>query len=235
MQPLYQGKAKALYQTGQPGVLEMHFADRLSAYDGAKKAERTGKGRINNAINARLMEYLQQRGLRTHFIRLSGDCSCLVRSLQMLPVECIVRNRVAGSLARRLQMEEGRRLASPSREFSLKDDKLGDPLLSEGHITGLRLASATQVRQMRSMALLVNRHLRRLFADIGIELVDFKLEFGCLGRDLYLADEISPDSCRLWNMADGERLDKDLFRRDLGDLMAGYKEVAKRLGLSVRA
>ena len=222
-QELYKGKAKTVYATDDPKFLVMHYRDDVSAFDGVKLAKLEKKGETNNRINAYVMGKLADAGVRTHFVRLLGDRESLVKAMKMVPVECVVRNIVAGSMAKRYGIEEGRRLPEPIFEFFLKSDALHDPLCNDDHIRVLGWATAAEIAQMRDITHRVNAVLKPLFAKAGIDLVDYKLEFGHPRTDpegpLVLGDEFTPDGCRLWDAHTGEKMDKDRFRRDLGDVI----------------
>jgi phosphoribosylaminoimidazole-succinocarboxamide synthase len=232
---LYRGKAKTVYATDDPLRLVMHYRDDVSAFDGVKLARLDGKGETNNRINAWVMERLTGAGIRSHFIRMLNERESLVRAMKMVPVECVVRNVCAGSMAKRYGIEEGRRLPEPLFEFFLKSDALHDPLVNDDHIRILGWASAADIARMRELSYRVNDVLKPMFAGAGIDLVDYKLEFGHPldepGGDLVLGDEFTPDGCRLWDAKTGEKLDKDRFRRDLGEVIEHYREVARRLGV----
>ena len=232
---LYRGKAKTVYATDDPRQLVMHYRDDVSAFDGVKLARLDGKGETNNRINAWVMERLAEAGIRSHLIRLLNERESLVRALKMVPVECVVRNICAGSMAKRYGIEEGRRLPEPLFEFFLKSDALHDPLVNDDHIRILGWASATEIAGMRRLSHRVNDVLKPLFARAGIDLVDYKLEFGHPLDDpdgeLVLGDEFTPDGCRLWDAKTGEKLDKDRFRRDLGEVIEHYREVGRRIGV----
>jgi phosphoribosylaminoimidazole-succinocarboxamide synthase len=233
-QELYKGKAKTVYATDDPDFLVMHYRDDVSAFDGVKLAKLEGKGEINNRINAYVMGKLAQAGVATHFVRVLNERESLVKAMKMVPVECVVRNVCAGSMAKRYGIEEGRKLPEPIFEFFLKSDALHDPLCNDDHIRVLGWASAAEVAQMREITHKVNAVLKPLFAKAGIDLVDYKLEFGHPTDDpdgaLVLGDEFTPDGCRLWDAKSGEKLDKDRFRRDLGEVIEHYREVARRIG-----
>ena len=228
---LYEGKAKIVYGSESPDELILHFKDDTSAFDGEKVEQLAHKGEINNAFNAFIMEYLQREGVPTHFIRRLNARESLVRHLEMIPVECVVRNRAAGSLSRRLGVEEGKILQPPTLEFFLKNDALHDPMVNASHIRTFGWATAEEVEAMRCWTLRVNTLLSALFAKAGLILVDFKLEFGRFDGELYLGDEFSPDGCRLWDAQSLEKMDKDRFRRDLGGVVDAYREAARRLGV----
>ena len=234
-QELYKGKAKTVYATDDPNHLVMHYRDDVSAFDGVKVAKLDRKGETNNRINAYVMGKLAQAGVATHFVRVLNDRESLVKAMKMVPVECVVRNVCAGSMAKRYGIEEGRKLAEPIFEFFLKSDALHDPLCNDDHIRVLGWASAAEIVQMREITHEVNAVLKPLFANAGIDLVDYKLEFGHPvddpGGALVLGDEFTPDGCRLWDARTGEKLDKDRFRRDLGEVIEHYREVARRIGV----
>jgi phosphoribosylaminoimidazole-succinocarboxamide synthase len=211
----------------------MHFRNDTSAFDGKKLAQLDRKGMVNNRFNAFIMEKLQAEGIPTHFERLLGDQDCLVKSLTMLPVECVVRNLAAGSICRRLGVAEGTELNPPTFEFFLKDDALGDPMINESHIETFGWASAEQVVAMKAMTLRVNTLLQDIFLKGDLLLVDCKLEFGLFHGELVLGDEFSPDGCRLWDKNTREKLDKDRFRQDLGNVIESYEHVARRIGLDM--
>jgi len=233
-QERYRGKAKTVYATDDPQQLVMHYRDDVSAFDGAKVAQLAGKGETNNRINAFVMGKLADAGIRTHFVRLLNERESLVRAMTMSPVECVVRNVCAGSMAKRYGLEEGLRLHEPIFEFFLKSDALHDPLVNDDHIRVLGWATVDEIEAMKSLSHRVNRVLKPLFANAGIDLVDYKLEFGHPLDDphgeLVLGDEFTPDGCRLWDARTGEKLDKDRFRRDLGDVIEHYREVGRRIG-----
>ena len=233
-QELYRGKAKTVYGTDDPRYLVMHFRDDVSAFDGVKVAQLAQKGETNNKINAYIMGKLAAGGVPTHFVRTIDARESLVRAMKMIPVECVVRNVCAGSMAKRYGVEEGRKLAEPIFEFFLKSDALHDPLCNDDHIRVLGWATAAEIDAMRAITHKVNAVLKPLFAGAGIDLVDYKLEFGHPVDDatgpLMLGDEFTPDGCRLWDARTGEKLDKDRFRRDLGEVIEHYREVAKRIG-----
>ncbi|MFA7656619.1 phosphoribosylaminoimidazolesuccinocarboxamide synthase [Acidithiobacillus thiooxidans] len=230
-QALYEGKAKIVYASSVEDELILHFKDDTSAFDGEKVEQLARKGEVNNAFNAFIMEYLQSEGVPTHFIRRLDARESLVRRLEMIPVECVVRNRAAGSLTKRLGIEEGRILEPPILEFFLKNDALHDPMINTSHIRTFGWASAEEVEAMRRWTMRVNTLLKALFAKVNLILVDFKLEFGRFHGELYLGDEFSPDGCRLWDAQSLEKMDKDRFRRNLGGVVEAYLEVAQRLGV----
>ena len=231
---LYKGKAKTVYATDDPRYLVMHYRDDVSAFDGAKLAKLDLKGETNNKINAYVMGKLAAAGVPTHFVRLMNERESLVRAMKMVPVECVVRNVCAGSMAKRYGIAEGTKLAEPIFEFFLKSDALHDPLVNDDHIRVLGWATAGEIAEMKAITHKVNCVLKPLFAAAGIDLVDYKLEFGHYADDatgsLVLGDEFTPDGCRLWDAKTGEKLDKDRFRRDLGSVIEHYREVARRIG-----
>ncbi len=233
-QERYRGKAKTVYATDDPQHLIMHYRDDVSAFDGAKLAKLDRKGETNNRINAYVMGKLSAAGVPTHFVRLLNERDSLVKAMKMLPVECVVRNVCAGSMAKRYGIEEGTRLPEPIFEFFLKNDALHDPLVNDDHIRILGWANADEIAQMKKMTHEVNALLKPMFETAGIVLVDYKLEFGHTLDNpqgpLVLGDEFTPDGCRLWDVKTGEKLDKDRFRRDLGDVIEHYREVARRIG-----
>ncbi|MDX2272401.1 MAG: phosphoribosylaminoimidazolesuccinocarboxamide synthase [Cyanobacteriota bacterium] len=232
---LYEGKAKRVYQTDDPEVLICQFKDDATAFNAQKKGTIPQKGQVNGTIAAHLFIYLHQQGIPTHFLAQLSPNTLQVKAVTILPIEVVVRNRAAGSLCRRLGIERGRSLSPPLVEFFYKNDDLGDPLVTLDHIQLLHLATPEQVEICRQLALRINQHLQHFFQRCQLELIDFKLEFGLDSQQhLLLADEISPDTCRLWDLqasqGDEQRvLDKDLFRFDLGDPAAGYQEVLQRV------
>ena len=232
---IYEGKAKVLFEGPQPGTLVQYFKDDATAYNNQKRGVITGKGVLNNSISEFLMLRLGEIGIPTHFVRRLNMREQLVREVEIIPVEVIVRNVAAGTLAKRLGLEEGTPLPRPIIEYCYKKDELGDPLVSEEHITAFGWANNQDLDDMVQIALRVNDFLSGLFLGVGLKLVDFKLEFGRLWEEeemrIVLADEISPDSCRLWDIKTREKMDKDRFRRDLGKVEEAYQEVARRLGV----
>lgn len=230
---LYAGKAKSVYATDDPGLYVMHYRNDTSAFDGLKVEKLSDKGKVNNLFNAFIMERLEQEGIPTHFVKLLSDTDSLVRKLQMIPVECVVRNYAAGSLCKRYGIEEGRELNPPTFEFFYKSDALHDPLTNESHIVSFGWATQAQIDGMKAVSLRVNEILRQLFLDADMLLVDFKLEFGMAGDVLVLGDEFSPDGCRIWDRETRKKMDKDRFRQDLGEVIETYKEVAQRLGVAL--
>ena len=228
------GKAKSMFTTGNPNELIMEFRDDASAFDGKKRASLAGKGAVNNQFNAFIMNYLGENGIAHHLIDLMDNTHSLVRSLEMFPIECVIRNRATGSICRRLGTEDGLILEKPLFEFFLKDDDLGDPLINRNHIVSFGWAKDDQLDEMISTSHKVNELLTKLFADSGMILVDFKLEFGVSDGKILLGDEFTPDGCRLWDDQTLEKLDKDRFRQDLGDVIESYHMVAHRLGMQIK-
>lgn len=230
-QLLYEGKAKRLYSTEDANILFVEYKDSATAFNGEKKAEIAGKGNLNNRITTLIFEKLQANGIESHFVKQLSENEQLVRKVDIIPIEVVVRNIAAGSLAKRIGVEEGTPLKRPIVELYYKDDELGDPLITTEHIDILGIATPAEVQAVYDGGLAVNKVLKPIFEDVGIILVDFKLEFG---RDaegnVLLADEISPDTCRLWDAETKQKLDKDVFRRDLGSLTEVYEIILSRLG-----
>ena len=234
---IYEGKSKVLYEGPDAGTLIQHFKDDATAFDNKKHAIIEGRGVLNNRISEYIFMRLNEIGLPTHFIKSLNMREQLVKRAEIIPIEVIVRNIAAGSLCARLGMKEGDALPRSIVEFCYKSDALGDPMVCEEHITAFGWATQLEIDEMMTLALRTNDYLSGLFIGVGIKLVDFKLEFGRLTEDdqarILIADEISPDSCRLWDLKTDNRLDKDRFRRDLGGVMDAYREVARRLGVFV--
>jgi phosphoribosylaminoimidazole-succinocarboxamide synthase len=232
---IYEGKAKTLYEGPEPGTIIQYFKDDATAFNAEKKATIEGKGVLNNMLSEYFMTGLNAVGVPTHFIRRVNMREQLVRACEIVPLEVIVRNYAAGSLSTRLGIEEGTQLPRPIVEYCLKDDKLGDPLVTEEHIAAFGWATSQDMDDILSLALRVNDFMSGVMFGVGIRLVDFKIEVGRVFdgdfQRLIVADEISPDSCRLWDIETGQKLDKDVFRRDLGSLTDAYTEVATRLGV----
>lgn len=235
---IYEGKAKILYEGPEPDTLIQYFKDDATAGDGAKHSIIEGKGALNNRLSEHFMTGLNAIGVPTHFMKRLNMREQLIHMAEMIPLEVVVRNLAAGSMAKRLGMEEGTALPRPIIEFYLKDDKLHDPLVTEEHIIAFGWASQQDVDDMIALALRVNDFVSGMMYGVGIKLVDFKIEIGRVFEGdfqrLIVADEISPDSCRLWDIESGKKLDKDVFRRDLGDLAEAYTEIASRLGILPR-
>lgn len=228
---LYEGKAKKIYQTADDSIVLVEYKDEATAFNGEKKAQIVGKGRLNNEITSLLFSKLHVAGVKTHFIGKISETEQLVKRVTIIPLEVVVRNVVAGSLSKRTGIAEGTQLDKPVVEFYYKNDELGDPLLTEDHIDMMQLATKEQVSELKEKALSINSVLEAYFLDLNIRLVDFKLEFGVTNEGtILLADEISPDTCRLWDSDTNEKFDKDVFRRDLGNLTDAYTEILHRLG-----
>jgi phosphoribosylaminoimidazole-succinocarboxamide synthase len=232
---IYEGKAKILYEGPEPGTLVAHFKDDATAFNNQKRATLEGKGVLNNRICEFVMERLNEIGVHTHFIRRLNMREQLIREVEIIPLEVVCRNVAAGSISERLGLEEGAALPRSIIEFYYKSDELKDPMVAEEHITAFNWATTQEIDDVMAMTLRVNDFLSGLFAAVGIKLVDFKVEYGRLYEGdlvrIILADEISPDSCRLWDMVTNEKMDKDRFRRDLGKVTEAYAEVARRLGI----
>ncbi|WP_404399389.1 phosphoribosylaminoimidazolesuccinocarboxamide synthase [Idiomarina seosinensis] len=230
---LYRGKAKTVYHTDDPSRLILEFRNDTSAFDGEKVEQLDNKGQVNNRFNHFIMSQLEQAGIPTQLDNLLNDNESLVKKLDMIPVECVVRNVAAGSLVRRLGVEEGLALNPPTFEFFLKDDALHDPMVNEYHIQAFGWATKEQIEQMKTLTFKVNAVLKQLFEQAGLILVDYKLEFGVFDGQVMLGDEFTPDGCRLWDAETREKLDKDRFRQGLGGVVEAYQEVARRLGVQL--
>ena len=226
---LYKGKAKSVYKTDDPEQYIMLYRNDTSAFDGEKVAQLDRKGLVNNHFNAFIMQKLEANGVPTHFVKLLSDTESVVKRMEMIPVECVVRNLTAGSIVRRLGVPEGKELNPPTFEFFLKNDALHDPMVNDYHILSFKWATAEEIAQMKSLTFRVNDILKALFAKAGMLLVDYKLEFGRYHGQVILGDEFSPDGCRLWDAKTREKLDKDRFRQDLGNVIEAYEAVARRL------
>ena len=227
---LYEGKAKKLFITEDPQILRVEYKDDATAFNGKKFDRLRDKGRLNNAITVFFFENLEKKDIPSHFVRKISETEQLVRRVKIIPLEVVVRNVAAGSLSKRIGWEEGKELPHPIVEFYYKDDDLGDPLLAEEHIRLLELASEAQIEELKKRGLAVNEALKSLMLSKGIRLIDFKLEFGLDQKgEILLADEISPDTCRFWDIESGKILDKDRFRRDLGGVTEAYLEIHQRL------
>ncbi|RYL93387.1 phosphoribosylaminoimidazolesuccinocarboxamide synthase [Sporolactobacillus sp. THM7-4] len=228
---LYEGKAKKMFTTDDPNVLRVEYKNDATAFNGKKKAVFPGKGKLNNAICTKIFHVLQEKNIPTHFIEKISDTEQLVKAVDIVPIEVVVRNVVAGSLAKRLGLDEGVSLGRTIIEFYYKSDELGDPMINSDHALAMKLATEEELAEIRRQASRVNDVLQTLFADAGILLVDFKLEFGKLKStgEIVLADEISPDTCRLWDIKTHEKLDKDVFRRNIADLPETYEKLFNRL------
>ena len=228
---LYSGKAKSVYTTSDPDRMVLEFRNDTSAFDGKKVEQLDRKGLVNNKFNAFVMAKLEEAGVATHFEQLLSDTESLVKRLDMIPLECVVRNVAAGSLCRRLGVEEGIELSPPTFELFLKNDALGDPMVNEHHALSFGWADEQQLAAMKELTFKVNSVLQSLFADGGMTLVDYKLEFGMFKGDVVLGDEFSPDGCRLWDAETKEKLDKDRFRQGLGNVVESYEEIGRRIGV----
>ena len=232
---LYEGKAKKVFLTDDPNILIVSYKDDATAFNGLKKGTIAGKGAINNRMTNLLFQKLEKEGIPTHFIQELNDRETAVRRVEIIPLEVIVRNVAAGSFSKRLGIEEGTELAEPTLEFSYKNDELGDPLINSYYAKALQLATEQEIEKIRTYTFKVNDVLKKFFDEAGIELIDFKIEFGRYHGEIILADEISPDTCRFWDAESGEKMDKDRFRRDLGNVEDAYIQVARRLGLETES
>lgn len=228
---LYQGKAKSAYSTDDPDLLVLQFRDDTSAFDGEIIEQLSEKGAINNQFNAFIMARLSEAGIPTHFVERLNATDALVKRLDMIPVECVVRNKAAGSLVRRLGIEEGLNFDPPLFELFLKNDVLHDPMITEHHVEAFGWATRDEMARMHELTLQTNTVLKTMFDEASLQLVDFKLEFGRFRGEIVLGDEFSPDGCRLWDKVTGEKKDKDRFRQKLGGVLEAYREVAERLGI----
>ncbi len=230
-QELYAGKAKSVFTTDDPDLMVLEFRDDTSAFDGKKMEQLDRKGMVNNKFNAFIMQKLADAGIPTHFVKLVSDNESVVKRLEMMPVECVVRNIAAGSLVRRLGVEEGMELSPPTFELFLKNDALGDPMVNESLVETFGWAKPDQLARAKELTFKVNEVLKKMFADAGMLLVDYKLEFGIFNGEVVLGDEFSPDGCRLWDKETREKMDKDRFRQGLGGVIEAYEEVGRRLGI----
>lgn len=226
---LYEGKAKKVYTTDNEDYLIVDYKDDATAFNGEKKGTIRGKGVINNRVSNHLFKMLAEKGIENHFVEELSDRETVVKKVEIVPLEVIVRNIAAGSFSKRYGVEEGRKLLCPTLEFSYKDDALGDPLINSYHAKALGLATDEEIKKISDMAFAVNKFLSEYLLNIGIKLVDFKLEFGRFKGNIILADEISPDTCRFWDKDTNQKLDKDRFRRDLGNVEDAYKEIMSRM------
>lgn len=230
---LYEGKAKKVWATDDENIVIVDYKDDATAFNGIKKGTIAGKGVVNNKMSNYLMQILEKHGVPTHFVEELSDRETAVKRVTIVPLEVIIRNRAAGSICKRLGLEEGMDFVCPSIEFSYKDDDLGDPLINGYHAVSCGFATKEEVERIKELAFKVNDVLKEYFASIGVELIDFKLEFGkTADGTIVLADEISPDTCRFWDIKTHEKLDKDRFRRDLGGVEEAYEEMMKRVGLN---
>ncbi len=231
---LYEGKAKKVYETEDPDILIVDYKDDATAFNGEKKGTIVGKGVVNNRMSNLMFSLLEKAGVPTHFVEELSDRETAVRRVEIVPLEVIIRNIAAGSFSKRYGVEEGRKLSRTVLEYSYKNDDLGDPLINDLHALALDLVTEDELKQIAEMTFKINDVMKEFFDSIGVTLVDFKVEFGrcpALGNKIILADEISPDTCRFWDKATGEKLDKDRFRRDMGGVEDAYAEMFKRVGL----
>lgn len=229
MEQIYEGKAKKVFATDDPGIVIVDYKDDATAFNGLKKGTIAGKGVVNNKVSNHFFRLLESHGIPTHYVEQLSDRETAVRRVQILPVEVIVRNRAAGSFSKRMGVEEGTTLACPILEYSYKNDELGDPFINSYYIRALNIATDEEMEQVKTLSFRINDILRAYLDGLGIELIDFKLEFGRFEGKVILADEISPDTCRFWDKATGKKLDKDRFRRDLGEVEEAYREIIRRL------
>ena len=230
MKMLYEGKAKQVFITENPQEYIVHYKDDATAFNGEKKAQIAGKGKLNNAISSHIFTMLEEKGIKTHFIRQINETDVLVKKVTILPLEVIIRNISAGSFCKRLGVEEGIVLAEPIFELCYKRDDLGDPIINDDHAVALNLATRAEIAHMRQETLKINEILKEFFLNANLKLVDFKIEYGRThDGEVILADEISPDTCRLWDKETNTKLDKDRFRRNLGSVIEGYQEVLERI------
>lgn len=232
---LYAGKAKSVFKTDDPDYMVLEFRNDTSAFDGKRVEQLDRKGMVNNKFNAFIMQKLADAGIPTHFEKLLSDTECLVKRLDMMPVECVVRNLAAGSLVRRLGVEEGQELNPPTFELFLKNDALGDPMVNESLVETFGWAQPANLQRAKELTFKANTVLKKLFDDAGLLLVDYKLEFGLFKGEVVLGDEFSPDGCRLWDKETRKKMDKDRFRQGLGGVIEAYEEVGARLGINFQA
>lgn len=228
---LYEGKAKKVFTTQNPDVLIVSYKDDATAFNGEKKGSIVGKGVVNNRMTNYIFQHLEEKGIPTHYIRELNDRETEVKRVEIVPLEVIVRNVAAGSFSKKLGIEEGFPLKEPTLEFSYKNDELGDPFINDYYAIALGLATREEIQKITTLVFRINEELKKFFEERGIRLIDFKVEFGRYKGDILLADEISPDTCRLWDLNTNEKLDKDRFRRDMGHVEEAYEEVFQRLGL----
>ena len=229
MEQIYEGKAKKVYATDDPKIVIVDYKDDATAFNGLKKGTIAGKGVVNNKVSNHFFRLLESRGIPTHYVEQLSDRETAVRRVEILPVEVIVRNRAAGSFSKRMGVAEGTTLACPILEYSYKNDDLGDPFINSYYIRALNIATDEEMEQVKNYSFQINDILKSYLDGFGIELIDFKLEFGRFDGKVILADEISPDTCRFWDKTTGKKLDKDRFRRDLGDVEEAYQEIISRL------
>lgn len=229
LEQIYEGKAKKVFATDDPGIVIVDYKDDATAFNGLKKGTIAGKGVVNNKVSNHFFRLLEGKGIPTHYVEQLSDRETAVKRVQILPIEVIVRNRAAGSFSKRMGVAEGTTLACPILEFSYKNDELGDPFINSYYVRALNLATDEEMEQVKAYSFAINDILSAYLDALGIELIDFKLEFGRCEGKVILADEISPDTCRFWDKATGKKLDKDRFRRDLGEVEEAYREIIKRL------
>jgi phosphoribosylaminoimidazole-succinocarboxamide synthase len=226
---LYEGKAKKVFATENPDYVIVSYKDDATAFNGLKKGTIAGKGVINNKMSNMMMAMLEKKGIPTHFVEQIDDRNTIVKKVQIVPLEVIIRNVAAGSFSKKYGVAEGTLLANPTIEFSYKNDELGDPLLNTYHALALKLATKDEIETIKNMAFAINEEMKKFFKELNIDLIDFKLEFGRFKGELILADEISPDTCRFWDSTTHEKLDKDRFRRDMGGVEEAYQEMMRRI------
>ena len=226
---IYEGKAKKVFATDVPGVVIVDYKDDATAFNGLKKGTIAGKGVVNNKVSNHFFRLLESKGIPTHYVEQLSDRETAVKRVEILPVEVIIRNRAAGSFSKRMGVPEGTALACPILEYSYKNDELGDPFINSYYIRALNIATDEEMEQVKDYSFRINDILKSYLDELGIELIDFKLEFGRCDGKVILADEISPDTCRYWDKTTGKKLDKDRFRRDLGDVEEAYREIIRRL------
>ncbi|MDE5990102.1 MAG: phosphoribosylaminoimidazolesuccinocarboxamide synthase, partial [Clostridia bacterium] len=227
---LYEGKAKKVYATTDEDIVMVSYKDDATAFNGLKKGTIMGKGVVNNVCSNHMFRLLEEKGIPTHYVEEINERETYVKKVEIVPLEVIIRNRAAGSFSKRYGVPEGTALSTTIIEFSYKNDDLGDPLINDYHALALNLATKEEIEKIKTLAFKVNDFMKQYFLEIGVELIDFKLEFGRFKGDIILADEISPDTCRFWDAKTGEKLDKDRFRRDMDDVDKGYREMMKRMG-----
>lgn len=228
---LYEGKAKKVYAMSDPDYCMVEYKDDATAFNGLKKGTIRGKGVVNNKMSNFMFKLLADKGIETHFVEEVSDRETIVKKVSIVPLEVIIRNKAAGSLAKKLGLEEGTELKCPILEFSYKNDELGDPMVNDSQILAVGIATQEEIDTISEIAYNVNKYMVEFFASVGVELIDFKLEFGKFHDKIILADEISPDTCRFWDIKTHEKLDKDRFRRDMGGVEEAYAEMMRRIGL----
>lgn len=229
---IYEGKAKKVYAMDDPDYCMVEYKDDATAFNGLKKGTIRGKGVVNNKMSNFMFKLLTEKGIETHFVKEINDRETIVKKVSIVPLEVIIRNKAAGSLAKKLGLEEGMELKCPILEFSYKNDELGDPMINNSQAIACGIATQEEIDVISDMAYKVNDYMKEFFAGVGVELIDFKLEFGKFHDKIILADEISPDTCRFWDIKTHEKLDKDRFRRDMGGVEEAYAEMMKRIGLA---